>query len=627
MFTPLQNGMRAFLRYLLVLVLFWVGFFLLQQACFLFFHPGALKGIGSAAVRYSFQRALPMDLAAACYLTLPVTLLCVPLLFREVRWLQQVIITFLGISVVLTAFINVCDIGFFHAWGTKINHKALSYLVYPEEAMGAATGEPIAQLLVVMLAQCALGFFVLSRIDHRRSLITRSLWQQILVPLLVPCLLLIGMRGGPQDDPINRSWSYHTVHPVLNLGALNGTWNMIVLLAEPPEFDKNPYAFMTREEAGARFAEKHTPGDGPRRAILNTARPNVVMIVLESWTADVVGVLDGDSGVTPGFDRLATEGLLFTNFFSTGFRTEQGLCALISGFPSQPKTTIIRQYGKFDRLPSVVNLLDSAGYRSAYYYAGDAVFANTRSYLEAMGFDVVYDEHSFPIKQRTRWGAYDEELFAFHLRDAHGATEPFFHTVMTSTSHEPFDALVDEGFPGKDQPQMYRNSVHYTDRTLADFVHACKTQPWYQRTLFIIVADHGHFLPQSRGNFSAERHRIPFLLLGGALKPELRGTRDATFGSHVDLTATLLGQLELDHPRYVWSKDLFQADAPHFAFWTFDDGFGIADARQTQVYDNLSGLLLQRRDSAASVDSDRNQLRDGQALEQILLDQYITLSQ
>lgn len=353
----------------------------------------------------------------------------------------------------------------------------------------------------------------------------------------------------------------------------------------------------------------------------------MVLILLESWTADVVGVLGGDSGVTPRFDRLSKEGLLFTNFYSTGFRTEQGLCATISGFPSQPRTTIIRQYGKFDRLPSFGNVLDSAGYRSTYYYAGDVAFANTRAYLEAMGFNKVHDENSFPITQRTQWGAYDEELFNFHLKDAQITTSPFFHTVMTSTSHEPFDVPVDEGIPGKDQPQHYRNSVHYTDRTLGAFLDASKKQQWYDSTLFIIVADHGHFLPHNRGNFAAERHRIPLLFSGGALRKDLRGKQHDTFGCHVDLAATLLAQLDLSRPHFIWSKDLFDPNIPHFAFWTIDDGFGIADATQAQVYDNLSGLLLQRRDTSRNASDTREQLLNGKALEQVLLDQYITLSQ
>lgn len=619
--------MRNLTSYVLSLILFWMAFFLLQQACFIFMDTARLDGIPNDAFPYSFRRALPMDLATACYLTLPVLLCCLVLFFREFNALRKGIRTFLAVAVVIAAFINVCDIALFGAWGTKLNHKALSYLAYPEEVMHATSGAPVAQLTVIFFAQCALALLVVFSIDHQRSLLYTAKWQRFVAPVILPVALLIGMRGGVQPFPIDRSWSYHSAHPLLNLGALNGTWNVIVLLAEPPEIASNPYAFMATEEAVRRFNALHPKGNGPAQRILTAERPNIMLVLLESWTADVVGVLGGDSGVTPGFDRLAKDGLLFTNFYSTGFRTEQGLCATISSFPSQPKTTIIRQYGKFDRLPSLVNVLDSAGYRSMYYYAGDVAFANTRAYLEAMGYDKVHDENSFPIIKRTRWGAYDEELFAFHLKDAYNTQQPFFHTVMTSTSHEPFDVPVDEGFPGSDQPQQYRNSVHYTDRTLADFLDACKQQSWYDGTLVIIVADHGHFLPHNRGNFAAERHRIPLLFTGGALKPELRGTVNATFGCHVDLASTLLDQLDLPRTRSLWSKDLFDPTVPHFAFWTFDDGFGISDTEQGQVYDNLSGLLLQRRDTTRTPAQDAVQLLNGKALEQVLLDQYLGLSQ
>lgn len=619
--------MLALLRYLFSLLSCWVLIFLLQQACFLFFDPAWTRTLGAATVRDSFLHALPMDLATACYFTLPVALLCLPLLWKERRWPRRAIKVLLIVLVVASAFINVCDIALFRSWGTKINHKALSYLVYPDEAMAAVGGAHPGQLIVVFLAQCAVAWALFSRIGHQRPFTGSAVWKRILAAVVFPALLFIGMRGGLQDYPIDRSWSYHSVHPVLNLGALNGAWNVIVLLAEPPEIGANPYTYLSREEAEGRFKALHAEGDGPRTSILGMERPNVMLVLLESWTADVVGVLGGDSGVTPGFDRLAKEGLLFTNFYSTGFRTEQGLCALLSAFPSQPKTTIIRQYGKFDRLPSVVNMLGAAGYRSTYWYAGDVAFANTRSYLETIGFDAIHDENSFPIARRTEWGAYDEELFAFHQRSTRNAEEPFFHAVMTSTSHEPFDVPVDEGFPGRSDAQLYRNSVHYTDRTLAAFIGACEQQPWYGRTLIIIVADHGHHLPRNRGNHTAERHRIPFLITGGALKPTLRGKRDGTFGCHVDLAATLLGQLGLPSDRFEWSKDLFMPDARHFAFWTFDDGFGFADAEQSIVWDNLGKRVLQLRDSTANGAINSEMLRNGQALEQVLLDRYIELSQ
>lgn len=618
--------MLSLLRYLTALLLCWLLLFLIQQSCFLFFEPVWTSSLDGAAIRSSYWHALPMDLSAACYFTLPVLLLCLPLLWKEMRWARKAIKVFLIALVITSAFINVCDIALFRAWGTKINHKALSYLIYPEEVFLTAAGVRPGQLVVVFLAQCAVAWFFFSRIDHQRIFRSRPLWLGGTAVALFPLLLLTGMRGGWQEFPIDRSWSYHSVHPVLNLGALNGAWNVIVLLAEPPEIEANPYLYMPKEEAERVFAELHTAGRGARDSILNTPRPNVMLVLLESWTADVVGVLGGDSGVTPGFDRLAKDGLLFTNFYSTGFRTEQGLCAILSAFPSQPKTTIIRQYGKFDRLPSIVNVLDSAGYNSTYWYAGDLAFANQRAYLETIGFDVLHDENSFPIKRRTDWGAFDEELFAFHLRNTNDAKEPFFHTVMTATSHEPFDAPVQEGFPGTDDPQRYRNSVHYTDRTLAAFIDSCRAMPWWNRTLVIIVADHGHYLPHNLGSHSAERHRIPFLITGGALRAELHGTTSSTFGCHVDVAASLFGQLGLSAERFAWSKDLFRNDS-HFAFWTFDDGFGIANAQQTVVWDNVGKRVLQLRDSTAPEALNSDAVHKGKALEQVLLDRYIELSQ
>lgn len=619
--------MRALLSYLLRIILCWMLLFIIQQICFLFFNPNAIFGIEARAILTSFRRALPMDLAAACYLTLPISLLSLVRLFTNRTWPLLVTRWWLITTVLATCIIHASDIGLFQSWGTKINHKAISYLAYPKEALAASAGARAGQLVVIMVAQGLLMWFMLSRIDHSRSLRTASRPQLALTPLLVPSLMLLGMRGGVQDYPIDRSWSYHSVHPILNLSAMNGVWNAIVLLAEPPEIASNPYTYLSKDEAIKRFERLHARAGPARTAITTAERPNVILVMLESWTADVVGVLEGEHGVTPGFDRLSREGLLFTNFYSTGFRTEQGLCALISGFPSQPKTTIIRQYGKFDRLPSVVNALDSAGYHSTYWYAGDASFANTRSYLEAMGFDVIHDEQAFAIQRRTEWGAYDEELFSFHLRSTNDVTEPFFHTIMTSTSHEPFDVPLDEGFPGKDDSQMYRNAVHYTDRTLAAFIDSCKLQPWYDRTLILIVADHGHYLPHHRGNHTAERHRIPFLITGGALRPAMRGLRNPTFGCHVDVAATLLGQLGLPTDRFVWSNDLLQADAPHFGFWTFDDGFGIANSSQTIVWDNLGKRVLQLRDSSVMEANNVEMLRDGEALEQVLLDRYIELSQ
>lgn len=617
--------MKAYFRYFGTLLLLLLALFLAQRLLFLGFAHQRLAGIPWPEVFRCHWKALPMDVSASGYILLVVSALGIPLLFTDRTWPRRAIVGFLTATIIVSALINVSDIGLFDAWGTKIDRKALSYLAYPKEAMGSLSVTRLALLLFVALIQALTFIVLLRRIDHRRPFMQGALGGRIAAAVLVPGLCVVALRGGPQELPIDKSWNWFSRHPVLNLAALNGVWNALEIAVEPAELERNPYQVMPDGEAQAEFrAARALPG-GTHRSIVKAGRPNILVILLESWTADVIEPLGGDSGVAPQFTRLAKDGLLFTNFHSTGFRTEQGLCATLSAFPSQPKTTIIRKFGKFDRLPSLVNALDSAGYASRYYYAGDVAFANTRAYLEAMGFDVVYDERSFPIQRRTRWGAFDEELFAFHLRDASSSPRPFFQVIMTATSHEPFDAPVHEGFEGG-EAQQYRNTVHYTDRCLGAFLDDARKQDWYAKTLVVVMADHGHYLPHHLEAFSERRHRIPLLITGGALRDELRGTRDGTYGSHVDVAPTLLAQLGLPRGHFAWGRDLFDRGTRHDAFWTFNDGFGIADSTQAVVFDEAGQRVIELRDSADTKDRERL-LRQGKAQLQLLIDQYMAFDQ
>lgn len=617
--------MKAFWRWLILVALWWMLVFLAQRLLFLGMAHGELQGIPWSGILLANWKALPMDLSASGYLLmLPVLLMLVAVLGGRPVFARAARIVVV-LLLVLAAFINVVDIGLFDAWGTKVVRKALGYLAYPKEMMGIM--RPVHAIALIALAggQVLLFERLLRRIDFRLPRSSGSAYKAALMAVIAPALCVLAARGGPQDLPIDKSWSYFSRHPVLNLAALNGVWNALEIAVAPAEFETQPYAFMSEAEAEAVMHAGSRPVPSKHRSILRVERPNVLMVFLESWSAGIIEPLGGDSGVAPGFTELCRDGLLFHDFHSTGFRTEQGLCAMISGFPSQPTTTIIRKYGKFDRLPSMVRLADSAGYHATYWYAGDVAFANTRSYLEAMGFDKVHDEHSFPIRQRTRWGAYDGELFDFHLKEARRGPQPFFHVVMTSTSHEPFDAPVDEGFSGG-EPQRYRNTVHYTDRMLARFLHEARNEPWYDRTLIVVVADHGHYLPHNVQHHSAARHRIPLLFTGGALDPALRGKVDRTYGCHVDLPVTLLAQLGLPTTGFEWGRDLFDSAATHRAFWTFDEGFGTADSVQTVVYDAVGKRIIELRDSTRVGDRDRL-LHEGQARLQVLLDRYIDFDQ
>jgi phosphoglycerol transferase MdoB-like AlkP superfamily enzyme len=616
---------KAFFRHFGILALLFFALFFVQRHLFLAFGHSQLKGISFSEIMACHAHALWMDLSTTGYILLLASVLAIPLLFVDRPWLRKVIHIYIIAVIIFSALVNVSDIGLFDAWGTKLDRKALGYLRYPQEVMGASSPGRTALLLLVATVQSLFFIFLLNKANRWRSFREGGKGARIAAAVVMPALCLVALRGGPQDDPINKSWVWFSRHPVLNQAALNSVWNVLEIAVKPAEFARNPYSFMPTAEADALFAESHPRTGASTYSILKTKRPNILLIMLESWSGAVIEPLGGDSGVAPQFTRLCKDGQVFTNFYSTGFRTEQGLCALLSAFPSQPTTTIIRKFGKFDRLPSVVRTLDSAGYSSRYYYAGDISFANTRSYLDAMGFDKIYDDHSFPIKRRTRWGAFDEELFNFHLRDARTASRPFFQIIMTSTSHEPFDAPVHEGFSGSDA-QLYRNTIHYTDRCLGAFIDSATKQDWYANTLVVIVADHANELPYHLPQYNAVRHHIPFLLTGGALRDELRGTVNSTYACHSDLAATLLAQMGLPHSQFPWSRDIFNDRVPHSALWTYNNGVGLADSVQTVVFDNDARRVIELRDSTRTADESRL-IHQAKAQLQVLLDQYIEFDQ
>jgi phosphoglycerol transferase MdoB-like AlkP superfamily enzyme len=207
-----------------------------------------------------------------------------------------------------------------------------------------------------------------------------------------------------------------------------------------------------------------------------------------------------------------------------------------------------------------------------------------------MGMQRIGSESDFPTNTaRTNWGVLDEALMDHYLKSGPSSPSPFFHVIMTSTSHEPYDkAPVPDVFNARALPDHFRNTVHYTDSSIGKLVRGLKKWPGYDSTVVLILSDHGHQLPDWLHNHASERHRIPCILTGGALRNEYKGTIDSTYATHVDLPRTLLKQLDLDPDGFPWSRDIHAKDVTHFAFWTFNNGYGIADEDGELLYNHIT---------------------------------------
>lgn len=583
-----------------------------------------LKNVSVQEILSCNYYSIGVDISAICYLIVFPVLFFIIYLFIAKNIFLNIINSITIILIILNILVGAADIGLNLSWGSKINAMAMESFRYPREAFGLIFSKEHLLLFILIILQSFIWIYFYSQFIYFKNSINLNIFKKILFSVLLIFLCITGIRGGLQKYPISKSWAYYSTNSTLNNASLNGFWNFAEIFFKK-QVTKNPYNYFNQKEADKIIKELYPYIKDTTEIIINTNRPNIILILIESLSADAVGCLDGEKNITPQIDSLSKSGYLFTDFYATGFRTDQGLVALLSGFPAQPQNSVIKDFGKFEKLPNLISVLKNKNYYTSYYCSGKLWFANTDVYLKTAGIDKLIGENDFNIKRKTLWGAYDEELFDFHLRDIKNIKQPFFSIIMTSTSHEWFDADVENIFGNDNICEKYKNTIHYTDKCLSQYLQKAKQQEWYKNTLFIITADHAHSFPKCRNYNEIGRHHIPFLFYGDVLKKEYRGVKNNKIASHIDFAATLLSQLNINCSKFRFSKNIFNKNSEGFAFYTFDNGFGFIDKNQSVIFDhNLNKTVYEKNKLPAILNE--NNLNKGKALMQSVFQQYLDLS-
>ena len=424
--------------------------------------------------------------------------------------------------------------------------------------------------------------------------------------LLMTGLLFIPIRGGFTVSTMNVGKVYFSAEQRLNHAAINPAFSLMESLAKQKDFSKQ-YRFMEAAEADRLFKDMLEPaGAGGQteetdsvlqpadslHTLFNTQRPDVLFVILESFSSRLMTALGGEPNIAVHLDSLSKEGVLFTNFYANSFRTDRGLVAILSGYPAQPTTSIMKYPRKTQSIPAIAGSLRKAGYGTKYYYGGDADFTNMRSYLMSSGFEDIVSDQDFPVTERlSKWGAHDHLVFNRLLEDlkaeaAKGTAEektPHFRVLQTSSSHEPFEV------PFRRLENDRLNAFAYTDSCAGDFVRQFRELPQWKNTVIVFVPDHLGAYPEHIDNLSVERYRIPLLMVGGAVREP---RRIDVYGSQHDIAATLLAQLALPHDEFVFSKDMLNPASPHFAFFTVPDAFGMVTADNQVIFNCQAGTVV-----------------------------------
>ncbi len=613
--------MLAVFKYWCKLFAFFLLFFAIQRLVFVLVQLPQNPDISFMEIVQGNVYALKLDLAASAYVVLLALLLLWIGIFGATKTMIKILKVYVIIILVVIGLIHITDIGLYKEWGSKFNHKALSYLTYPKEAIASAESSPILLFTFIFSAETLFGLFLYTRYVHFKGKMDGRLWQKIVLPLVLVAVTGVVARGGISKWPVSKGSAYYSQRPMLNQAAANSLWNFINILSTPIEARPTSYDFVDPSSAQNEL-HRLTLCDTSALRITTKSTPNIVIILVESLSAESMGIFGGSPSATPALDGLTKNALLFSRFYASGFRTDQGLAAVVSGFPAQPQTAVIRRYGKFERLNGLGLDLHQKGYTSSYYSAGDNDYANTKAYLKHCGFSNFYDEGDVKPLRRTKFGGYDEFLFAFHLKHVSSLKQPFFSILMTCTSHEPFDAAVPNVFLDRGEANGYLNTIHYTDGAIGDYLKRAQKETWYSNALIFILSDHAHRFPNNRQIWEVERHHIPLIITGGALDENLKGKTISAPLSQTDLPAIILSLVGVDSKNYEWSKTICSDENKSWAFYTFDDGAGFIHGKDTIIWDNAlkKTLLPKPGNSNPHLDSLTNTTRT--LLQKLIHDYY-----
>lgn len=547
----------------------------------------AAEGVKTGEALLAFWYALKLDTATAGYiLIIPVLILFIQGLFGA-NWLNTVNKVYSILVILAWSVITSVELASFSEWKYKLNTGAFMHLHNAKEAYYSISAGQFFSLLIVLIILTGGSYLIYTKIFYIKI---RDKVRPLIFPILflifsIPSLFIM-LRGGFNDISISESAAFYSNHSVLNWSSVNSGYHFAVNVMETSRYKKsNNYKFYAEDEAEKTVDSILKTEKDTTVFILRDKRPNIVILLMESWTADLMESMGGRPDVTPNFANLEKEGLLFTQFYCSGNRSHEGTASLLGGLPALPYTTFTANPVKFSKLPSLVKILNNAGYRSSFYYGGQLDYGNMRAYLHYNQFHDLIEEKDIESRiPRGRLGVHDEYMYQRHIKDLKNATEPFFSVLFTLSSHSPYDYPMEDVIDWAGTENKFMNSAHYADKCLGEYFEMAKQQAWYDNTIFIIVADHGHNSFKNWRYESYEYHRIPLFFYGNMLKEEYRGIKIDRIADNSSIAKTLLNQLELPADEFKWGSDLFNPFSPEFAYIVLNDGYAWKSPEGEIVY-------------------------------------------
>lgn len=594
-----------------------VVLFVLQKPLFLFLEKGsATQPVDNIFTELPavIWHGLPLDLSMAGYLSVIPGLLSI-----AVVWLKRELVKpIMNIYFIIASLFITCSFllnaSLYPYWKYPLDSTPLFYFfTSPADAIASVSIWQVILSIVILIVLTVGVWFTLRMRGEKRQQYSRYAYgygglgsgkrnrfddfdrhrgRTSIILLLLTGLLFLPIRGGITVSTMNTGQAYYSQNAYLNHSAVNPLFSLLESITHQEDF-ASQYRFMKDKEADKIFATMTSTSDENTYPLLNEATfkkgtPDILIVIMESFASDIMPSMGSYKDVAVCLDSIAQQGILFTRFYANSFRTDRGMVSILSGYPAQPTTSIMRYPRKTSQLPSIArNLAKYKNYKTTYYYGGDADFCNMRSYLVSQGYQHIISDANFPIEDKlSKWGVPDHILAAKMMEDIktqQNERRPMLRILQTSSSHEPFEV------PYHRLKDKRLNAFAYTDSVMGAIVREYRKLPRWKNTLIVFVPDHVGGYKENLNDHDRSRYQIPLILAGGAIS---RPMKVGIIGSQHDIAATLLGQLGVEHREFTFSKNMMSDATPKFAFFAVNDAFGIVSEENSLIYDNRAKRIV-----------------------------------
>lgn len=508
------------------------------------------------------------DLVNASYFIIPFVLYVwlIPNRIFVQKWhhyLTYVVFYFFVASLLFDA---VSEWFFWDEFSARFNFIAVDYLVYTTEVIGNIRQSYPIEWIVVAILLISLGivFALRSCIDLSSSYSIRFKHRTpfALGLLALPIIFFFS---------VNNKMHKFSTNAYVNELSGNGLYELFAAYLNNELDYEQFYSVIENQKsfdlirpllATSESKYTNTTPWSIEREITNIGdekKLNVVLISIESFSADFMGTFGNTQHITPFLDSLADHSLLFTRLYATGTRTVRGLEALSLCIPPTPGQSIVRRPHN-ENLFSMGQVFDSKGYESKYIYGGYGYFDNMGYFFSNNGYEVD-DRSKIPdeeIAYENIWGVADENLFTLAEREIDNTYQkgkPVFAHVMTTSNHRPF--TYPEGRIDIPSHTNREGAVKYTDYAIRKFINECKSKPWFDNTIFIITADH---CASSAGKteLPVNKYHVPMLLYA---PKHITPSKMERLMSQIDIGPTVLGMLNFSYISKFFGYDIFKLEA------------------------------------------------------------------